>query len=231
MTSFNKRVYEMLLRVLSFTENYRQRIGEGSPITPLLTLIEASAEKFAAQQSSNNSATEDGRVHTTSRGEARAALKDQLLAIGRTAKGLKFQQFWIVRDPSDLSLMTTADSFIQRAEPLRQAFIDSHLPSDFLDQLKSASRRLRDAINGQISTKGTRIQSRSAVDEARNQALTALENLDPLMENLLSDDLPALTAWRSARHVERYAIRKRAETSSPEPAPPNQITKTEAVAS
>ena len=36
MTSFNKHVYEMLLRVLAFMENYRQRIGAGSPIAPLL---------------------------------------------------------------------------------------------------------------------------------------------------------------------------------------------------
>ena len=63
----------------------------------------------------------------------------------------------------------------------------------------------------QVFKEGVRITATSAINEARNAALSALERLSPMMENLLRNDPPTLRLWQSARHVERYAAPRRAE--------------------
>lgn len=218
MTSFNKRVSDMLLRVLAFAAAKPQLFTAGSLVAALLAAIDQSMQRLSAHESSQTSAREDARISTIKRSAARDALREQIDAIGQTAKALKFQQFWQVRDRSDRALAQTAETFIQRAEPLRDAFIENHLPADFIERLKSSLDELNQTIRAQVNRESARIASTTGLEQTRNDALAALERLDPLMENLLRDDLPTLAAWRSARRVERYSGRKR-----PEPTPPAAV--------
>jgi hypothetical protein len=147
-------------------------------------------------------------------------LRSQLDTISRTAKGLSLAEFWQSRDKSDHSLVEMAHMFASRAEPLKQLFIDSHMAPDFIDKLNAAVENLEKTIMNQVFKEGTRITATSAINEARYAALTALERLNPLMENLLRDDPPALRLWQSARHVERYAVSRRAEPDAAAEDPP-----------
>jgi hypothetical protein len=117
---------------------------------------------------------------------------------------LKLGQFWMSRDKSDRSLLAMGQTFASRAEPLKQAFIDSHMAPDFIERLNAAVENLEKTIKDQVFRENTRMAATSAIDQTRNDALSALERLDPLMENLLRDDPPTFTVWQSARHVERY---------------------------
>ena len=53
------------------------------------------------------------------------------------------------------------------------------------------------------------------MDQARTDALSALDSLDPLMENRLRDDPPTLAVWESARHLERYGVARSVESDPP----------------
>src|SRR2546428_144633 len=68
------------------------------------------------------------------RAQARKALRSQLEAISRIAKALKLSQFLMPRDKGDIATVDTGQSFAQHAQPLKQLFIDNHLPADFIDQ-------------------------------------------------------------------------------------------------
>jgi hypothetical protein len=110
--------------------------------------------------------------------------------------------------------------FALQAGPLKQQFLDGHLPEDFIEKLNAAVQDLEQKIKDQAFSKGTRLAATVAIEQARNEALPALQRLDPVIENILRDDPPTLAIWESARHVERYGVSKSAETEAP-PAPPS----------
>jgi hypothetical protein len=211
MTSFNKRVYEMLVRVQVFSTTYPQLFQKGSPTGQLLEEIESAVQTLSAHNASLTSGKWDAKRTTGERALASAILRGQLDTISRTARGLMLGQFWMSRDRSDRSLVEMGQIFGSRAEPLQQAFIDSHMPPDFLEKLNAAVRNLEKTIRDQVLREGARLAASSAIEKTLNSALSTLEGLDPMVENLLRDDPPALTVWQSARHVERYTRSRRVE--------------------
>ena len=220
MTSFNKRVYEMLIRIRVFAARYQNLFAAGSPAKQLFDEIEGSVQKLAASKNSQTAGDGDVRRSSQDRALARQALRNQLLAISRTAQGLGLSDFWLARDKGDRALVDNGHRFIERAEPLKTVFIAGHLPPDFIEQLKTAVEKLEKIIADQFLKEGSRIAATSAIDEARNAALSALQRLNPLMENLLRDDPPALRLWQSARHIERYSRSYRAEPDANAEDPP-----------
>jgi len=87
MTSFNKRVFEMLVRVLVFSKTYPQFFAKGSPARLLIDEIESIMQKWSAHKTSQTAGEGDAKISTGDRAAARDALKSQLEAISRTAKG------------------------------------------------------------------------------------------------------------------------------------------------
>jgi hypothetical protein len=218
MTGFNKRVYEMLVRIVVFASTHPQYFPKGSAAAGILEEIEAAVQSLSTHQGSQTAGREDGRSSTNARTLARARLRSQLEAISFTAKGLQLSQFWMSKDRSDRSLLTLAPIFASRAEPFKQKFIDSMLPPDFIDRLGAAALDLENAMKDQISKVNSRVSATSAIERSRTAALEALDRLDPMMRNLLRDDLPTLAVWQTARHIERPTSSKR----EPEPPPTPQ---------
>jgi len=87
MTSFNKRVFEMLVRVLVFSKTYPQFFAKGSPAGMLIDEVESIMQKWSAHKTSQTAGEGDAKISTGDRAAARDALKSQLEAISRTAKG------------------------------------------------------------------------------------------------------------------------------------------------
>ena len=95
MTGFNKRIYDMLTRVLVFARTYPQFFHEGSRGAQLSGEIDTAVRKLSAEAIAKASGKRAVKESSRDRAEAREALRDQLVAISRTAKGLKLSQFWI----------------------------------------------------------------------------------------------------------------------------------------
>jgi hypothetical protein len=201
MTSSNKRVLETLSRVLVFGATFPQWFPTGTVAGELMAKLKAAVDKLsghAAAQFSGNGAMKRSRID---RAQARQALRDQLEAMNRIARALQLPQFWMPRDRGDRRAVEVGKAFITHAEPLKQLFVDNHLPADFIDKLKLAIQNLETAIESQTASKGGRRAATTAIDEARREALAVLQHLDPIMQNLLAGDPPALAVWESARHV------------------------------
>ncbi len=101
MTSFNKRVFEMLIRVQVFAQRYPHLFQEGSVTGRLIQDIDKAVQKFSAEKSSQTSGDEDRKAATEARTSARCELRSQMEAIRRTAQGLDLSGFWLPRDRSD----------------------------------------------------------------------------------------------------------------------------------
>jgi hypothetical protein len=228
MKGFNRRIYEMLNRILVFAKTHPQYFEEHSRAARLAADIDAAVGKLsedAISQTSRNSAM---RLSSVDRALARDALRDQLLAISRTAKGLGLHQFWMPRDGSDRALVEFGHIFARHAAPLRDRFIESHLPAGFIDDLNKAVQNLEAKIQDQAANKGSRIAATVALEKARTTAVAAVQALDPIMENILRNEPETLAVWQSARRVERTGSRKTAEDLPPSlptsPLPPQAPT-------
>jgi hypothetical protein len=208
MTGFNKRIYEMLVRVSVFATTYPQFFQQGTISHELIGRIQIAADKL----SSNAAAQQSGRAAlkqwAAERAKARKALRDQLDAIAKIARGMKLTQFWLPRDRGDIATLSVGHAFVRHLEPLKPLFIENQLPGDFIGQLGAAIQKLEQAIKDQALSKGTRLAATATIDQARNDALEALQRLDPILENILRNDPPVLAVWESARHVARYGVAK-----------------------
>ena len=225
MTRFNQRVYEMLGRVLVFSTTYPLCFPKGSQMAQLIEQIETAVGKLSADSISERSGQGAVRISSGDRAQARAALRQQLAAISRTARGLNLGGFWLPREQSDRAQVEFGQLFAKNAEPLQQAFVESHLPPDFIEQLNLAVQKVEKTIKNQTFGKGSRLAAAATLAQTRSEALAALQRLDPMMENLLRDDWPALAVWERARRIERPSkSSSNEETQEPPPVAPATTT-------
>jgi hypothetical protein len=78
MTGFNKRVYEMFVRVLVFATTYPQLFAKGTLTGELKDQIEAAVQKLSNHAASQLSGKGSVKRAAGDRAKARKALRDQL---------------------------------------------------------------------------------------------------------------------------------------------------------
>ena len=215
MNSFNRRVYQMLNRILVFATTYPQFFAKDALPWQLLETIRAAIEALSGHASSQVSGMGAVRASSITRSEARSALRSQVDAISRTARSLKLAEFWLPRYRGDVSYLEVGKVFLKNAQPFKQLFIDGHLPADFLEKLDIAIRDLERAIAEQTACNAARTSATRAIEHTRTEAVSALQRLDPIMENRLRDDPATLAVWQSCRRVERVGASKSDEREGP----------------
>jgi hypothetical protein len=221
MTNRNKKVYEMLVRVVVFRSTYSNLIVKGSLEDKLFDLVEAALRKLDEHSKLQTSGKNAGTVTSGERLAAREDLRTALETLCRTAASMGLKQFFMPRDRSDRSLANVGTLFISLAEPLKDAFIANHLPVDFIETLKTAVDRIEVAIKQQAVTKGTHTSATVGIASAQAEAFEALAKLDPIIENLLRENEPAKAVWDAARHVEKSSYARKATATE---APPTSTT-------
>src|SRR2546425_13163887 len=101
MNSFNKRIYEMLVRVLAFWTTYRDLIGKDSLADQLFQQHDAARQKLAKHGTVEASGKAAVRLSAGERAAARQSLVNQPRTIGRAPGGMGLKQFWVPRQRSD----------------------------------------------------------------------------------------------------------------------------------
>jgi hypothetical protein len=225
MKDTERRGYEMLVRVNEYgtsrAADFPAESAGGQLFASLRAEIDVIEEK-AGEQSSGLNVKREG---TATRAIARENLRRQLEAISRTASSLALtgttpgleNRFRLPRGNNDQSLINTARAFAQDAAPLATGFIGFGLPPDFLANLNTAITEFEEAIKRQNTGRDTHVTATSAIDEALERGINTVRQLDAIVHNKYADDLPQLSAWQSASHVERSPRR-------PTPAPPPPTT-------
>ena len=204
MTGFNKRVFEMLGRLVVFAKAYPLFFGKDTLAGQSMAAIEAAVQKLLGLDKSLEGGSAAIKRSMDDRAKARATLRNCLETISQTAKGLKLAQFSMPRGRSDQTLVSVGQLWAEHAEPLQQIFTDSGMP-DFIEKLNAAVGSLQGAIDDQTFSKGARLAAASAIEQTRGDALSALQRLDPIMNNLLRNNTPVLAVWQRARRVEKYS--------------------------
>jgi len=162
------------------------------------------------------------RSATESRAAARAALREDLEAIARTAKAMADeisgieQKFRLPRGNNDQNLLNVARAFAADAAPLAAQFIAHEMPADFLTDLNDDIAALEAAIAVQAEGVEDHVGSRAAIGQALEDGLKEIRTMDAGIRNKYANDPATLAEWTSASHIERAPKR----SAAPAPPPP-----------
>jgi hypothetical protein len=203
------RRLEMFIRVREFGTAHANAFPantRGGEVFALLNTIITEMQGHADKQSAGTRAT---REVTTLKAVARAALREDLEAINRTARALALttpgldDKFRLPRNAGDQTWLAAARSFAADADPLKAEFIRRGLPQDFLDDLNSDITAFEESIGSREQKTGERVAATVAIDESIERGMNAVRELDAIVQNIFRDDPATLAHWTSASHTER----------------------------
>ena len=222
MNDVEKNQLAALTRVSDFGAQHPTLFPAAQFAGQLMTTITAVANELSTHATTQVASASSARQGATSKAVARAALREDLEAINRTAHVMAFEvtglgdKFRMPR-PSDHNLLTAARAFAVDATPLTNVFVRYGLPQNFLDDLNSDIAAFEQATTERNQSIETQTASGAAIDETTDRGLKALKQLDRVMRNVLRDDVGMLTAWITASHVERVPHRRKQSPVAPQP--------------
>ncbi|HST23410.1 MAG TPA: hypothetical protein VLR90_20020 [Blastocatellia bacterium] len=222
MNDLEKNRLATLTRVEDFGAQHPTLFPAGQLAGQLMATIKAVADELNTHSTSQATSVSSARQGTVTKAVARAALREDLEAINRTARVMAFDIAGLddkFRMPhgSDQSLLIMARAFVVDATPLRTEFVRYGLPEDFLTDLNNDIAAFEQATSVRNQSLEKQTASSAAIDEAMERGLKALKQLDRVMRNVLRDDIEMLTAWITASHVERVPHRRKQSPAAPEP--------------
>ena len=214
MNDNESRRHQMFVRAQQFLTSRASDFGPGSLAKGLavdLAAVITELDGHAAAQASGGSSARQG---TVTRAEARAALREDVEAINRTAREMDDQpglneKFRLPRGNNDQQLISTARAFVADAVPLKESFIAHELPANFLEDIEVDITAMEEAIGNQSGGIGSRVAASAAIDEAIERGTVITRKLGAIMKNKYGNNRATIAEWTSASHTERPPRRRR----------------------
>jgi hypothetical protein len=164
------------------------------------SIVNQLSEHAVAQESGKSSARKGTSVKAILRDELRQDLK----AISRTARAMAIkigsieEKFRVPRSENDRLLINSARAFAADAAPFAAEFVKYGLAENFLEELNRDIELFENAFKEKIAGKEARVSATAGIDEAINQGVDAVRQLDAIVKNRFSNEPTKLAAWESA---------------------------------
>jgi hypothetical protein len=219
------RTYEMLMRVRDFGAEQAASFPPASLGAELFAQVSAAATELGNNVAKQVSGSTSAQQGTATKAVARAALRDGLERLRRTARSMAptmpglDSKFRIPRNATDQELLGVAEAFLADATPLSGDFRRFAMPADFLAELEEHIAEFRTALSSQQSGRGHQVMATAAIDDTLEGALSAVQQLEAIVGNTFEDDPARLAGWTSARHIARSARKRTTEGTPTTPAP------------
>lgn len=226
MNDRENRTYQKLLRVRAFVTARTADFTNNAFATQTFTSLGSVIEEIESQFADEASARGDARQGTETRAHARAALRDDLEAINRTAKAVAIEvpgvgdKFRVPRNNNDAELLNAARAFLADAAPFSDEFTQHELPATFLQDLQADINALEAAISNQSGGVENSVAAGAALDDAFDRGIDLTRRLDAIVRNKYANNPGVLAEWTSANHTERSPRRARPEPPPPPPPSP-----------
>ena len=214
MNDNEARKHQMFVRAQQFLANRLAEFPPTSLVKDLsvdLAAVITELDNYAAAQASGGSSARQGTVTLA---EARAALREDLEAINRTARTLDGppglnEKFRLPRGNNDQQLISAARAFATDALPLKAEFIAHELPGSFLEDIEADIAALKEAKGDQSGGIGKSVAASAAIDEAIERGTVITRKLGAIMKNKYGNDRATIAEWTSASHTVRPPRRRR----------------------
>jgi hypothetical protein len=225
MNDKQRRRFDRLMRSRDFVAAHSADFPADSVGGKALANISNKIEEIENLDAARSTSARSVQHGTSSRSDAREALRRQVGAISETAATIALD-FPELKDKfrrprtniNDQNLLTTARSFHAEASPLKARFIQYSMAENFLGALNVVIATFEQAINQQNVGKDGRRANSVAIDAALSAAEQDLERLDTVVRNKFADDAATLAAWNSARRLQSGPQKQK--TPPPLPPPP-----------
>jgi len=199
----------MFARVQDFVSSHANDFAPTSLGKELSNTLATIVTELDGHASSEASGFGSERQGTSTRSLARAALREDLEAISRTARAMAGdvpgidEKFRVPPPGNDQRLLSAARAFATDAAPFSAQFIAHELPADFLADLNADIAALEAAISAQSSGAGNHVAASAAIDDAIDRGVEIVRRLDAIVKNKYANSSSILAEWTSASHTER----------------------------
>ena len=221
MNDNENRKRDMFLRAQQFFSTRPADFAAGSIGKQLITELGATITELDDHAAAETSGGGVAREGTITRAQARAALREDLEAINRTARllddepGLR-EKFRVPRGRNDQQLLDAGRSAAVDAVPYKARFIALELPAGFLEDLEADITAMEQSMGEQSAGHGDRVAASAAIDEAIEVGTAIVRKLDGIVKNKYGNQRATMAEWTSASHTER-APRKKTGVGTPTP--------------
>jgi hypothetical protein len=218
MNAFERRQYEMLLRVRDFGNTHRQ-----------LFSAPGAQQTFAAVSATIDNLTATALLKVTASVSARAdrkeakrkALVDLLARVSQLARVLRaggwtLPAFTLPASKSDQALLTTGRQFARDAATVDAEFSANGMGSAVIGASTTA---FETALRDRGMSRADRTAARARIRELISSALLDVRRLDLMVQNELATDAVVQAVWKQARRVEEARGGSRGATDQPAPTP------------
>jgi len=212
MKDITVRQLEMANRVVGFLQTNPIAFREDSPGADLVEQLSRQASEIQRLTAAQATEIAEARANSRARGAARESLKESMAKIRRTAHGMAHSlpamaaKFEAGRGVGDARLETQARSLAETARPYVQEFVRFELEPTFLSELEGKTKAFVQAIAGHKASRTAHAATSQLINAAMEQALTILEQLDPIIENKLEGNATLRLQWENVRHIEKRWI-------------------------
>jgi hypothetical protein len=210
-----RRRIEMLTRVVRFGGTYAGHFPPASRGGELFTLIESATAHVESRTTTQAASQLTVKQQTVSKGLVRDRLTEEMEAINLTARAIVGKvsglenRFRMPHNVSGQDLLTAARVFAQDAQTFKAEFVRRAMPETFVEDLNGLILEYSEALADREQSAGARVSATVARDEAVEQAMDAVRELNAVVRNTLRGDRAALAEWQSASHIERPPQRRK----------------------
>jgi len=228
--------FDMLKRVADFGENNADDFKPAPPATQptkaqkLFGVVDDAIAGLADSAAGQQSGAGDYHGGTTSKSVQRDGLLAELRGINRSAAAIAAAQskpeimdsFRMPHGNNDTVLAAKARAFADAAEPLKAAFIELEHPANFIEALRQRVTDFENADSAQSTGQQDQASATAGIGPKIDAGLTAVKQLDAIMNNKYASNAEKLAAWLTASNVVRPSA---AKPAPPAPAAPPQTAK------
>jgi len=223
MDNSEMRRFDMFTRLRDFGAEH----ADAFPATTLggrsFAEINAVVEALTSQTVAQSSGLAAARQSISGKATARAALRDELEMITRTARAMAIDtpglddKFRLPRSDAGQALVTASRTFRADAEPLKAEFIAHDMPEDFLETLDSLIGDFEQTLVSRHQSAAAHVAASATIDAEIERGMNAARRLDSIVRNKFHNDPGLLAAWESARHIERVPHKAAKKPAGPPP--------------
>ena len=208
MNDWERRLYEMFLRVLTFLQANAADFTNIPAVAATVTVLTTEIPVLGNLGEAKVSDTTTARDKTIFRGDKRFAVRDAMEDISDMwrpmAKNYEnaFNKFRMPRG-SDQLLIDTGRSFVAEATPLKAAFVGRGMSDTFIEDLIAKIDAFEASIQESSSAKIERVGTNASFKPSLDACREAVADVDPIVKMVYRTNAQKRAEWLVASHVER----------------------------
>ena len=221
MTIYQQRQFNRFDRSVKYIGAHQSDFASGSKALSLRDELQSIIKEFSAASQEPKSSRAGSRTHTSAKLTALNALREDLVAIARSADVIaagnpNFKNTFVLPDRRRKNeLATAARQFIKDAQAVKADFLSLEMNENFLNQLQERLDGFEATQKGgQGNARGEKVVASDAVSTLVGRGSFALDVLDVVIRNKYRGNTEALKAWQDASSLEFTPRRKKGEKAA-----------------